>query len=1145
VQTTLSRLGILILLTAGVSRVLGQPVPAPPDKAGDQTTEQQQLLTKASQLAAEAAQLHERGDLVRARALLEQALEIRRKAYPRATYPDGHPDLCRIINNLGVVYQEAGEPAKAEALLREGLVMARALFPRQRFPNGHSALFHGLNNLACLHRSAGEDAKAEPLYREALAMTRALYPRERFPSGHPDLVRGLNNLGFLHQDAGEHTKAERLYREALAMARALFPRERFPHGDADLARSLNNLGSLHLGAGEHGLAEPLLREALAMRRALFPRERFPSGHPELAVGIYNLGSLHQAAGEHTSAEPLYREALAMRRALFPKARFPSGHRDLAVTLMSLGYLHDDAGERARAEPLLREALAMCRALYPSERFPRGHPDLAASINNLAGLHRHAGLYTEAEPLFREALAMRRALYPKERFPRGHPALAFSINSLGLLRQEAGERAKAEPLLREALAMRRALFPKERFPSGHRDLAESINNLGFLHQGSGELAKAEPLLREALAMKRELYPTKRFPSGHLELAISLHNLGLVYHDAGAHDRAAPVLGEALAMCGQLLHQHADLAAEAECRNFAAALPQTRDALLSSSRHLAESPAAYEALWHCRALLTRVQERRHRDLLASADHTTAALADELQETRRSLARLLLGPGRDADAHRRLVERLTETKEDLEKRIAAKLRLAKLGPAAAVTTVKQLQSALPAGAAFVDLLRYVYVEQDAQTPRRKGAERTDYVAFVVAKGQPVARVELEGAERIEAAWAAWHRALVAPGGDPKNERGAAHVIARLVWEPIRRVLPADCRTVYLTPDGALTQVPWAALPGRKPDSVLLDEHAVCLVSHGPWLLERLTTPASVGGKPPVDTLLTYGGIDYEGAPAVVAKGRGLRELALVGEAALPAPTEKRLHWAALPGTAREQAQVAALAKHALKTPPVVRSGRAASVDQLLEDLPKARYAHLATHGFFADAKFRSYLQVDPKLYERGSLGERRSAGARSPLVLSGLVLAGANRRGKDAAPDRGIVTAEGLIGLRLEGLELTVLSACDTGLGEVAGGEGVFGLQRAFHIAGCQNVITSLWQVDDEATPALMALFYHKLWVEKLPTAEALRQAQLTLYRHPERVAVLARERGPDFTKAARLPATPEAATRAPTRLWAGFVLSGLGR
>src|SRR5262249_11917820 len=147
-----------------------------------------------------------------------------------------------------------------------------------------------------------------------------------------------------------------------------------------------------------------------------------------------------------------------------------------------------------------------------------------------------------------------------------------------------------------------------------------------------------------------------------------------------------------------------------------------------------------------------------------------------------------------------------------------------------------------------------------------------------------------------------------------------------------------------------------------------------------------------------------------------------------------------------------------------------------------------------------------------------------------LSGLVLAGANRPPpKDPKElerhDSGILTAEAIAALDLERMDLAVLSACETGLGEVAGGEGGFGLQRAFHVAGCKNVVASLWQVDDQATAALMGLFYHKLWRENQPPLRALREAQLYLYRHPERVGVLAKlHSGPDFDNEVRRRATP---------------------
>jgi hypothetical protein len=188
----------------------------------------------------------------------------------------------------------------------------------------------------------------------------------------------------------------------------------------------------------------------------------------------------------------------------------------------------------------------------------------------------------------------------------------------------------------------------------------------------------------------------------------------------------------------------------------------------------------------------------------------------------------------------------------------------------------------------------------------------------------------------------------------------------------------------------------------------------------------------------------------------------------------------WNYLPGTLREVDQVIALAGD---RPVCLRRGAAAGTGPVLADLPRARWAHLATHGFFADPSLRSALQLDERLFAGPDRRVRAAPAARNPLVLSGLVLSGANRPLPADAPDRarhdgGILTAEAIAGLPLQGLELAVLSACETGLGEVAGGEGVFGLQRAFHLAGTHAVVASLWKVDDRATRALMAEFYRQL-------------------------------------------------------------------
>lgn len=176
----------------------------------------------------------------------------------------------------------------------------------------------------------------------------------------------------------------------------------------------------------------------------------------------------------------------------------------------------------------------------------------------------------------------------------------------------------------------------------------------------------------------------------------------------------------------------------------------------------------------------------------------------------------------------------------------------------------------------------------------------------------------------------------------------------------------------------------------------------------------------------------------------------------------------------------------------------------------------------------------------------GERRGKAALSPLVMTGLVFAGAN---KPTLTGRGIITGEQLIDLDLSGLELAVLSACETGLGDVADGQGAFGLQRAFHYAGTTNVVCSLWKVPDESTAALMSLFYTNLWDKNLSPLESLRQAQLTIYRNPGKVSEWAKGFRGQFQEvsgsANEVKINPVTDGKAHPVLWAAFTLSGPGR
>jgi CHAT domain-containing protein len=395
------------------------------------------------------------------------------------------------------------------------------------------------------------------------------------------------------------------------------------------------------------------------------------------------------------------------------------------------------------------------------------------------------------------------------------------------------------------------------------------------------------------------------------------------------------------------------------------------------------------------------------------------------------------------------------------------------------------------------------------------------------------------IDKALAAWRTAI-----KEKHASAAAQKLRRLLWEPLAKHLPKDCKTVLVAPDSTLTQLPWAALPINKEGRVLIEDYAVAVVPHGPYLLERLSSPPKAQAEKGL--LLAVGGVQYDSKPAAEKKS-------VVAWKRSAEWGDHKVTWNDLPATRKELDKIIDRAgKRTVRR----LSGAEASTTRLLAELPEARWVHLATHGFFADKKFRSILQIDEKLFDRWSFREGPAPGARNPLVLSGLVLAGANLPlPKDlkerTESDGGIITAEAIAGLPLHKLDLVVLSACETGLGEVAGGEGVFGLQRAFHLAGAKNVVASLWKVDDQATAALMALFYDKLWRQKEPAIKALHEAQLTLFHHPERIAALAKERGPNFDKVVRLPVKPDQNKKpspkgkAATKLWAGFVLSGWGQ
>jgi CHAT domain-containing protein/tetratricopeptide (TPR) repeat protein len=1055
--------------------------------------ERQKLQTEAFRLTMEATKLYQEAKYQEAEASWRKILELNTQLYPPSKHPQGHFAVARCLGNLGNVLWMQGKLSEAERVYRDALTMHQKLYPAQQYPDGHEDIAWMMDSLAVVLQDQGKLIQAENLCRDALAMRRKLFSPTKHPNGHTELAQGLNNLALVLQEQDKLPEAEALYQEALAMDRKLYPKERYPHGHAHLAKALMNLGLLLDQQGKLGQAEPLLRDAIAMMRQLYPPAQAPRGHPDLAVCLNNLGYLLKAQGKLTAAEPFCRDALAMYRQLYPPQEYPNGHTELAQSIKNLALWHVDMQQYAQAEILLRETVEMLTKLCPATLYPDGHPEVAQALNSLASVLQMQGKLDQAEPLIRRALTMRQKLYTPRRYPQGHPQLALSIHNLAALLNAQGQYAAAETQYRAALEMFRQLYPPQLYPDGHPEIAAALNNLGFALLDREQGRQAEPLLREALLMNQRLAVNYAALRGE---------------------------GEALTLLGSLpgmLHGYLSLA-------------KKRPALATR---------VYDTLWNTRSALTRLAERRHGAVRrAGLSPQLRQRWQTLTELRQQRARLLLQPQpRDAETAQARNRRLADWDRQITDLAAAlQADLPDLQERQR-TTPHDLQEALPADTVFVDCTRYIFCEADPIKLKREGKKCTDhYIAFLVTKDR-VHCIDLGPAAPIENALHLWRETLSRRVDTPVE---IPHTLRRLLWEPLEKHFPAGTNTVYLSPDQSLCFLPWAALPGKKPDTVLLEEYTLALVPHGPYLLRELTAAQGLSTK--ATDVLLLGQVPYDepvaqsppSTPSVTAPNP------IVAQAA---------KWPMLPGAARETTALAKLVterKLRLRT----LTGVEAGVPQVREHLPQARYAHLATHGFFADPKFRSLFQMDEQLFAmRGN--ERVGSGMQNPGVLSGLVFAGANR---PETPGRGILTAEELVDLDLTGMELAVLSACETGLGDVAGGEGVFGLQRAFHIAGCKNVIASLWKVDDAATMILMEEFYRNLWEKKLTKREALRQAQLTLWRNPQRVASLTAqgkgERGPDLSNPK--PRTPVPAerpgtsgpARASVKQWAAFVLSGLG-
>ncbi|WOB68404.1 tetratricopeptide repeat protein [Microcystis aeruginosa LE3] len=952
----------------------------------------------------------------------------------------------RLTQQVIQLYQQ-GKYNEAIPLAEQALAIIK-----QQLGDNHPLTAQSLNNLALLYYSQGRYSEAEPLFKEALAIR-----KQQLGDNHPDTATSLNNLAGLYRVQGRYSEAEPLYKEALAIWK-----QQLGDNHPDTASSLNNLAGLYRVQGRYSEAEPLYKEALAIWK-----QQLGDNHPLTATSLNNLAGLYESQGRYSEAEPLYKQALAIW-----KQQLGDNHPSTASSLNNLALLYQSQGRYSEAEPLYKQALAIRK-----QRLGDNHPSTAASLNNLAFLYQSQGRYSEAEPLYKQALAIW-----KQQLGDNHPSTASSLNNLAGLYESQGRYSEAEPLYKQALAIR-----KQQLGDNHPSTATSLNNLAGLYESQGRYSEAEPLYKQALAIRKQ-----QLGDNHPDTASSLNNLAFLYQSQGRYSEAEPLYKQALAIRKQQLgDNHPDTASSL---NNLAGLYESQDDIPQAINYLSQGLAVQEynlsenlkmgddkqkqdymakvlgtTNWVIslnlqvvpnnpevtRLALKTILERKGRILDVSTnslqilrqrtdDPESQQLLTQLIEVRTQLSNLTFKKPEDIknpEIYRQQINEVTAKAKEIEGKIG--VRSAEFRNLSQPITLEGIQKLIPADAALVEIVRYQPFNPKAPENQRFGIPR--YAVYILYPNGDIKAKDLGEAKPIEDKLI-YFRDNLADAETPLPQlQKSARQLDETLMQPIRQLL-GNTKTILLSPDAALNLIPFEALVDEN-NQYLVENYHITYLTSGRDLL-RLKDKFASQQSPLIVADPFYG---KAGEKVALTRSIDLSEFTFPG----------------LPGTEQEAKAI----KNLLPQATVLTGSQA--TENAVKQVKKPNILHIATHGFF---------KPESNVLE-------------NPLLRSGLVLAGVTIG--QSAGDDGVLTALETTNLNLVGTKLVVLSACDTGKGDIKIGQGVYGLRRALVIAGSESQLISLWKVSDDATKDLMVAYYGRLQKGE-GRSEALRQIQLGMLK-----------------------------------------------
>jgi CHAT domain-containing protein len=879
-------------------------------------------------------------------------------------------------------------------------------------------------------------------YDEAIPLAqRSLAIRENvLGTDHPDVAISLNNLAELYRNQGKYAQAEPLYQRSLAIL------EKAPGTDhLSVATSLNNLASLYDDQGKYTQAEPLYQRSLTIRE-----KALGTDFSDIATSLNNLAELYRKQGKYAQAEPLYQRSLA----IYEKA-MGTDHLGVATSLNNLASLYDTQGKYAQAEPLYQRSLA----IYEKVR-GENHQDVATSLNNLAELYRNQGKYTQAKPLYQRSLA----IYEKA-LGIDHQDVATSLNNLASLYDNQRKYAQAEPLYERSLAIL-----EKALGTDHSLVATSLNNLALLYDNQGKYTQAESLYQRSLAIRE-----KALGTDHPSVATSLNNLAALYDSQGKYTQAEPLYQRSLAIREKVLGT--DHPSVATILNNLTGLYRNQGKYAQAVEFHDRGSVIQENILSKTLVIGSEQDKKdYVDNISTGSDLSIDLAIKSNRNdadQLALTNVLRRQGRILDA-------TAATIQNIRTRLKERPDLQEL--------FDNWQTTLQAQADLTTSQLSQKNPQEYKIRYQELAQRGQQLETQLSKqsaifGQTIAPVELAKIQTLIPSDAALvhlvkYRPFNPKGGTTKRFGAPRYAAATLRttgnphWVDLGTAaeIEKNIQTfrTYLQ-DGSGTN----NLQRNKIARTLHAQLIQPLRQHLGDAKHLLLSPDAALNLIPFEALQDENNkyLIERYAFSYLTSGRDLTRFA-DAPPSRQAPVifseinyDRSTNYPTL-ATAAETTEIQRIFPNA-----ELKRDRAAT-KTALQKIQAPQILHLATHGFFKPAPNNP---ENPKQFD-------------NPLTRSGIILAGTDQ-----------LTGLEASALDLYGTQLVVLSACETGLGDISAGEGIYGLRRALVIAGSQSQVLSLWKVDNQATVELIKTFYANLKAG-MGRHEALRDAQLKLLRHP---------------------------------------------